>query len=123
MAKVRHQKLKRHFPDTHMNASLLNNFISKCPGRTEVNHPPSLGVVSPLSDISNIAPQEPVSTLPPKCIYEAHGWGRPSGGCRGGRQCCPWDRQAAARDPGDGVVNGAGDGTVMVLEGVAMRVE
>ena len=48
---------------------------------------------------------------------------RPSGGCRGGRQCCPWDRQAAARDPGDGVVNGAGDGTVMVLEGVAMRVE
>ena len=106
-----------------MNASLLNNFSSKCPRRTEVNHSPSLGVVSPLSDISNIASQEPVCTLPTKCIYEARGWGRPSGGCHGGRQGCPREGQAAARDPGDGVVNGGGDRTVMLLAGMAMRVE
>ena len=83
-AKVQNQKLKRHFTNTHMNASLLSNFSPKCPRQTEANHSPSLDVVSPLSDISNIPPQEPVCTLPPKCIYGARGRGRPSGGSRRG---------------------------------------
>ena len=79
-AKVRHQKRKRHFPDTDMNASLWNNFTPKCPRQTEANHPLSLDVASPLSDISNIAPQEHVCTLTPKCIYEGSSTGRT--GCR-----------------------------------------
>ena len=37
-AKVRHQKLKRDLPDTHVHALLLSNFSSKCPRPTEANH-------------------------------------------------------------------------------------
>ena len=108
-AKIRHQKLKHHFPDTHMNASLMNNLSSKCPRQTEANHLPSLDFASPLSNISNIAPQEPVCTLPPKCIYKTRGRGRPSGGSRHGRRGRPRAGQATAQDPGDGAVNGGGD--------------
>ena len=37
VTKVRHQKLKRPFSDTHMHASLLKDFSSKCRRQTEAN--------------------------------------------------------------------------------------
>lgn len=57
-------------------------------------------------------------------MYLQRLWSRPtSGGSRCGRRGRPLAGQAAAQAPGDGVVNGGGDRTVMLLAGMAMRVE
>ena len=84
VAKVRHRKLRRYFPYTHIHASLLNNFSLKCPRQTVVNQTPLLAIASPRSNISRMAPQEPPYTLLPKCVYEGRGRGRRNGGSRCG---------------------------------------